>query len=782
MVNTPVNFFPLHERRIIPTGLKRTFRLVVLGSLTAVALTPWHIALAQPGTEEELTPPPMQVTDPIPTPPPPTPPAPPLQAPLPPVDPAPPATPALRPGAMTYATPSGASTGAPMVAIGRPVERMNFGDAGNRAASQLRSMPPETFTFDRAMLRDVLRVLAEQAGIPYIGIPEHSTKAQRLITFKMTASPFAALEAACRQNDIKLTFDDGVWFMRAHDVNFERARAVEDANELVGVIYQLKHDPVDRVDFRADASGSAGGGGNTASTGVGSLSGTGGASITTPNLPLQNSQRVFEAKSPRIVNEIRVMLGLKPLEYDDQGNLLDPDVAAGTEARMGRIPPFDGEVPATTGAGEDPQAALFPVYVPAQKPQVIYNSDTNILWVVATRRQHKWIGEYLGRVDRPQDLIAIEVKFFETKKNPQTDFGINWENTFGTGITVRGSANAGTDGRFSAGQISGGGTVTGSGTTTTYSAVLGVEEVSATIQAFMRDRNSSLVQYPRVLTINNREVAITAAENTPVNAGVTQTQSGSTATQTGTLAYLPVGTQINILPKTVGTDQIAMTVAITVSSIIGELNIDLGTGANPYPITSQRVYNATLQVNSGYTLAVGGLEKVDDTETQGGIPLLKDIPVAGYLFKNKGKNRNRTNLIIFITPYTISDPSRTPGISENPESILPIRPGVPPPAPNFAPDGQLLGGSSALPGAFNWLEYQLRYFREINAEARVDRKTMDQLRSVIARARSLADHLQAQVGVGAGFAPADVVDDSARADSLLVEFNRLLAASQKNLM
>lgn len=692
---------------------------------------------------------------------------------------------------MTYSTPVGAAPGAPTVAIGRPIEKMNFGDAGNRAASQLRSMPPETFTFDRAMLRDVLRVLAEQAGIPYIGIPEHSTKAQRLITFKMTASPFAAIEAVCRQNDIKLTYDDGVWFMRVHDANLERARTAEDANELVGVIYQLKHDPVDRVDFRSDTGTSSQGGigGGASVGGVGGVSGTGSGSVTTPNLPLQNSQRVFEAKSPRIVNEIRVMLGLKPLEYGDDGKITDPDVAAGTEARMARLAPFDGEVPTTSGTGEDPQAALFPVYVPPQKPQVIYNSDTNVLWVVATRRQHKWIAEYLGRVDRPQDLIAIEVKFFETKKNPQTDFGIDWQRTFGDGITVRGRGGADIGGAFSVGGVSftnsasGSGTqVSGTGTGTAYSAVLSVDEVSTTIRAFMQDRNSSLVQYPRVLTINNREVAITAAENTPVNAGVTQTQSGSTATQTGTLAYLPVGTQINILPKTVGPDQIAMTVAITVSSIIGELNIDLGTGANPYPITSQRVYNATLQVNSGYTLAVGGLEKVDDSETQGGIPILKDIPVAGYLFKNKGKNRNRTNLIIFITPYTISDPSRTPGISESPESVLPVRPGVPPPAPTFSPDGQLIGGAGALPGAFAWLEYQLRYFKELNAEARVDRKTVNDLRSVIARARNLAAYLQEQVSAGEGFAPASVVDDSARADSLLVELNRVLAASQKNVM
>ena len=108
--------------------------------------------------------------------------------------------------------------------FGRPVAKVDYGSGGNLRASQMRSMPPQSFTFDRSTLRDVLRLLAEDAGIPYIGIPEHSPKAQRLVTFKMTASPFAALEAVCRQNDIKLSFQDGVWFMGVGDANLERAR------------------------------------------------------------------------------------------------------------------------------------------------------------------------------------------------------------------------------------------------------------------------------------------------------------------------------------------------------------------------------------------------------------------------------------------------------------------------------------------------------------------------------------------------------------------------------
>ena len=670
----------------------------------------------------------------------------------------------LRAADVQFPTPPGAPTNEPLVMIGRPVAKTDYGSGGNLRASQLRSMPPQNFTFDRSALRDVFRLLAEEAGIPYIGIPEHSPKAQRLVTFRMTASPFAALESLARQNDIQLTYEDGVWFMRLRDANLERARNAEKENELIGVVYQLKYDPVDVVDFR-EGVGGVGGSGTSGQT-----------AATTPQLPLQNSQRVFEAKAPRIVNEIRVMLGMKPIEYGEAGQVNDPEATAGSEARSLAIPPFDG-VAAGDGAANTevavpgPDGSLFPVYVPPQKPQVIYNSDTNILWVVATRKQHRWVADYLSRVDKPQDLIAIEVKFFETNRNPQTDFGINWEGTFGgDGLTFNATAEA-----QPAGVIQ-----NGSATfSAPYSAVLTMNQASVAIQAFARDREGSFVQYPRVLTINNREVAITSAENTPVNAGVQNVTSGTVGGQNvGTLSYLPTGTQINILPKAVGKNQIALTVAITISSIIDQVPINLGTGVNEYPVTTERVYNASLQVNSGYTLAVGGLEKSNDIRTTGGIPLLKDIPGVGYLFKNKGRNRTRSNLIIFITPFVIDDPSRTPGLSEKPAATIPVRPGVPPPAPTFAPDGRLVGGSGALPGAFSWLEYQLKYFRQINKEGRDDAETNAQLRSVIQRARALSNDLQQQVLDGAGYAPMVLLDNSARADALLVELNKVLAAAQ----
>jgi hypothetical protein len=242
-----------------------------------------------------------------------------------------------------------------------------------------------------------------------------------------------------------------------------------------------------------------------------------------------------------------------------------------------------------------------------------------------------------------------------------------------------------------------------------------------------------------------------------------------------------VGTQINILPKSVGVDQIAMTVAITISDILRFEPLNLGTGINLYPVTSERVYNASLQVNSGYTLAVGGLETTGDTRFNNGIPLLQDIPGVGQFFKSKTRTRKKKNLIIFITPTLIVNPKATRGISETPEAVVPIRPNDPTP-PAFTPDGQLVGGYNAINGAFAWLDLQVKWFKQVNKENRTDKESIRQLRAVIASARMLVQDI-ARMQESADPARAEQLARlGERAVATLTELNRVLSMAQDNVM
>ena len=126
---------------------------------------------------------------------------------------------------------------------------------GSSTAARLRREPAKMFTFDRASLRDVLRYLADDAGIPFVGIPESDNANKRLVTFTMESSPFTALESVCRDNGVRLSYENGVWFMRSVDEERERRLKEEEDNKLVGIIYRLHYDPVDRVDFKDSSQG-----------------------------------------------------------------------------------------------------------------------------------------------------------------------------------------------------------------------------------------------------------------------------------------------------------------------------------------------------------------------------------------------------------------------------------------------------------------------------------------------------------------------------------------------
>ncbi len=662
---------------------------------------------------------------------------------------------------------------------------------GNAIANSLRNSPPKLYTFDRASLRDVLRFLADDAGIPFISMQERAPTAQGstskggsiddiLVTFTMRASPFLVLESIAKANDVALIYENGVWFIRPYN-----------EHELFGRIYRLKYTPQERVTFNDSASSGSGMGSIGQSNAMGS-NGYQSATATVPNLQLQQSQSVFKVEEPALVKEIKNMLKISSQGIAGR--------VAPQEASVENFPPLPGS------QGINPAGSKLTGLTPEERaePTVTFNSDTNTIYIVATRQQHQWVEGFLSAADRPQALIGIEVKFFETNKNPIKDLGINWAGTMeggynvtlstdgltgagSIGVDIANDANRGNEKRSENQRLSTTGrgfnhstTVTHAGTTfdntnfnnrldssisnsiantfdiynslRSYNAGLGggftatlkPDDVSFAIEAFMSDSDTTLTQYPRVLTVNNREVAISNARNQPILSGTTQTNpGGGGSTATSQVQYLPIGTQVNILPKTMPDGSVFMNVAITISNQGGSIYLPAGiNGAqSPYPVTLSRIYQAALQVDSGYTLAVGGLDESANEKRANGIPGLKSIPGLGALFRSSGRSLDRRNLIVFITPTIIHDRRTTTGISEEPQTILPVRPGDPTP-PTFGSDGRLVGGYTGLDDAFAWLEFQNRLFEQLIRESRLSRTTIAQIEGVIRTAEMVIAEIE----------------------------------------
>lgn len=489
------------------------------------------------------------------------------------------------------------------------------------AARSLRNAPSEKFVFSQARLSDILRMLADEAGVNFISLPGDLEDASRLVTFTFTMSPFGALETLAEDNGIALVYNDRstIWSLKP-----------SNSSELVAKSYTIKYNTKEKIEVSSTGSGGGGGGSSNGGGGAG-----GGGPST--GIDLQSSSGpAFTVEPSQLIDDVELILGIKSASFS---SLLSNE-------QFLQAPGGGALSPLATNLvqGESHEDSA----------KVIWNTDANSLFVVATLKQHEMVATYLRDADKPRPMIAVEVKFFETTKDPKRQLGIDWSGTLGDsglGFDLSGmSTNL--DFNFL------------KDTVAPQSAVLSATDVNATLRALLSDQETTQVSYPRVLTLSNREVVIRSVINEPVLAASSSTTPGAGATTTSAVQYLPIGTVINLLPREMANQTVALDVQLTVSSIIGERLIE----GNPYPIASSRVFTAPLRVRSGYTVAIAGLDEALNTNGESSVPLLGKLPVLGELFRNRSKKHSRKNLMMFITPTLLR--TDTEGISERPGATL----------------------------------------------------------------------------------------------------------------
>ncbi len=603
--------------------------------------------------------------------------------------------------------------------------------------TRLRNAEAMQYDFTNAVLADVLRFLATDAGVSFLSLPSANKENEQLVTFSIKASPFKVLETLCKANGLAIIPDNDIWYIRP-----------ADDRELIGQSYEVRHNALERVEkitgtnFFGGSSGGAGGSGSSAASG----------------LSLQGPTDSFAVQRSEIINAIRSILDLPPEEMEMNAT----GMGGGMGGMMGGM---GGMGAAGAGGQQNPNDAAMASNSNElsmwRRPKVIWMSDSNTLYVVATRLQHLWVQGYLEAADKVQPMIAIEVKFLETARDPRREFGVDWTGTFENGtfrqvteITPEQGPDGTTYNRVEQElQPTSGGfrtdlapllsSVDLNDVANTLQwpqfSLLSAQDVNVKLRALLRDETTTTTSYPRMVTLNNREVQIRSVVNQPVLAASSSATLGTGATTTNAIEYLPIGTVLNILPKKMENEKVYLNMAITVSTIIGTEIIS----GNPYPIASSRVYSAPVEVNSGYTVAVGGLNEAREREGETGIPFLSKIPILGYAFKYKTRGRNQKNLLLFITPTLID--ARDGGLPDEPQAVLPRKPDpLMPSTPRVDQEnGMLLGGADAVPNAVAYMEREFNILEQTVDESRgtdEDTKKLKELGSAI-------EHLREQIAL-----------------------------------
>ncbi len=175
------------------------------------------------------------------------------------------------------------------------------------------------------------------------------------------------------------------------------------------------------------------------------------------------------------------------------------------------------------------------------------------------------------------------------------------------------------------------------------SAIIDDISLNAILSLLATETRSKTVSEPNIITENNRGAKIHVGRNLPV-----RTTRTDEVGYTQTVEFITEGVTLDVTPVvSPGSDQIALDLNVSVSEFVG-FQADM-------PMTMDRSATTQVTVESGKTIVIGGLirERMSDSDT--GIPLLKDIPLLGYLFKNRTTGKERNELLVFLTPEIVQD-------------------------------------------------------------------------------------------------------------------------------
>lgn len=163
------------------------------------------------------------------------------------------------------------------------------------------------------------------------------------------------------------------------------------------------------------------------------------------------------------------------------------------------------------------------------------------------------------------------------------------------------------------------------------------------------DGNSSanVLSLPSVVVNNNENAKVNSLEQRPTS-NVSQNATGS---QSGFQGFQDAGIDLSISPSISSNNYLRLNISLSVSRYLGAFDPSAST---PGPKVT-RLIQTQVTMPSGATMVLGGVIEDAESDTDDGVPFLKDIPILGWLFRSYSNQKTKTNLYFFLTPNILDE-------------------------------------------------------------------------------------------------------------------------------
>jgi general secretion pathway protein D len=249
----------------------------------------------------------------------------------------------------------------------------------------------------------------------------------------------------------------------------------------------------------------------------------------------------------------------------------------------------------------------------------------------------------VASLDIAEPEVMLEVEILEISRSRLMDLGI----AYPTSATLTPSSLATGVGASSGLRLS--------DLSHQNSNTIGISQLSVTLNAMKQVGLANTLASPRIRARNKEKAKILIGQREPVITNSVTPTAGGTPVVTGSVQYLDVGLTLEVQPTIYLDSDVAIKINLEVSSILKQITTASGTVA--YEIGTRNA-NTLLRLKDGETQILAGLIQDSDTRSANKIPGLGDIPILGRLFGTNHSDREKSEVVLSITPRIIRMQSR----------------------------------------------------------------------------------------------------------------------------
>lgn len=278
----------------------------------------------------------------------------------------------------------------------------------------------------------------------------------------------------------------------------------------------------------------------------------------------------------------------------------------------------------------------------SDRGKVIGDTRTSSLVVSDIDENMERIVKLVTSIDVPPPQVLIEGKVVEASDQFQRQVGVNWAATgrpsdlgyASNGRKIRNTTSIGVSPGVGASALS-------------LNFQMGTLDIlgdlTATLGLFEKQNLVKVLSAPRIMTLHNEPAEINQTTEIPL-IQENQTASGTTRSVT----FKPVKLRLSVVPQITNDAAVIMAVDVNRDFLGGVENQETGARA-----VNSRAAKTKVMVKNGQTAVIGGIFQSDTQSGETKVPWVGDIPILGWLFKNRANDAIKNELLIFLTPRIV---------------------------------------------------------------------------------------------------------------------------------